>query len=201
MARAAANISTSQKVLDIAEKLVQTRGFNGFSYADIAAVLRVTKASLHYHYPSKAELGTRLIERHDQTFRARLDEIERSNVSDSKKLIQFVQLYARVLDDNRMCLGGMLAAEQATLPRPMRTALVEYFEQNERWLTRLFERVHASGEIKLLGSPRDEAIAAFSLVKGAMLIARARGDATYFKLATGRLLACLGIETSPPVAN
>ena len=46
---------TAQRILDIAERLVQTRGFNGFSYADIAGALAVTKASLHYHFPTKAE--------------------------------------------------------------------------------------------------------------------------------------------------
>ena len=59
---------TSQRILDTAERLVQTRGFNGFSYADIATTLGVTKASLHYHFPAKAELGHRLIERYEKTF-------------------------------------------------------------------------------------------------------------------------------------
>lgn len=59
---------TSQRILDTAERLVQTRGFNGFSYADIATTLGVTKASLHYHFPAKAELGQRLIERYKKTF-------------------------------------------------------------------------------------------------------------------------------------
>ena len=54
------NIDTATVILDIAERLVQRRGFNGFSYADIAAELGITKASLHYHFPSKAELGESL---------------------------------------------------------------------------------------------------------------------------------------------
>ena len=68
--------ATSQRILDVAEKLVQTRGFNGFSYADIAAVLKVTKASLHYHYPGKADLGKELIERYERNFLAALDAID-----------------------------------------------------------------------------------------------------------------------------
>jgi len=53
---------SAQRILDVAERLVQTRGFNGFSYADIAEALDVTKASLHYHFPAKSDLGARLIE-------------------------------------------------------------------------------------------------------------------------------------------
>jgi len=47
---------TATRMLDSAEELVQRRGFNGFSYADVAGDLGVTKASLHYHFRSKAEL-------------------------------------------------------------------------------------------------------------------------------------------------
>ena len=53
----AATTDTPQRILDVAERLVQTRGFNGFSYADIADALKVTKASLHYHFRGKADLG------------------------------------------------------------------------------------------------------------------------------------------------
>ena len=67
---------TSQRILDIAERLVQTRGFNGFSYADIAEALHVTKASLHYHFPAKADLGARLIERYERNFVAALARID-----------------------------------------------------------------------------------------------------------------------------
>ena len=53
--RTAAPTPAATAILDVAERLAQTRGYNGFSYADIAAELGVTKASLHYHFPSKAE--------------------------------------------------------------------------------------------------------------------------------------------------
>ena len=59
---------TSERILDIAERLVQTRGFNNFSYADIASELGITTASLHYHFPGKAELGHALITRYAQRF-------------------------------------------------------------------------------------------------------------------------------------
>jgi AcrR family transcriptional regulator len=60
-------------VVRVAERLVQTRGINGFSYADVAGELGVTKASLHYHFPGKAELGVALINR-DEAWLERLLE-------------------------------------------------------------------------------------------------------------------------------
>ena len=49
---------TADRILDSAERLVQVRGFNAFSYADVARELGITKASLHYHFAGKAELGS-----------------------------------------------------------------------------------------------------------------------------------------------
>ena len=59
-----AEADTASRILDVAERLVQLSGFNGFSYADVAAELRITKASLHYHFAGKAELGEALIARY-----------------------------------------------------------------------------------------------------------------------------------------
>ena len=61
---------TAERILDIAERLLQTRGFTNFSYADIAAELGITKASLHYHFPGKGELGQALISRYIVTAQA-----------------------------------------------------------------------------------------------------------------------------------
>ena len=68
---------TAERALDVAERLVQERGFNGVSYADVAAELGVTKAALHYHFASKAELGEALIDRYATRFEAALNEIDR----------------------------------------------------------------------------------------------------------------------------
>src|SRR2546421_11290714 len=59
---------TASRILDIAERLVQNRGVNGFSYADVAAELKISKASLPYHFPRKAQLGEALIGRYAAPF-------------------------------------------------------------------------------------------------------------------------------------
>ena len=80
-------MDTAQRILDVAERLVQTQGFNGFSYADISAQLGNTKASLHYHFATKAGLGSALITRYSAGFRRALDEIDVS-VSDAREKLR-----------------------------------------------------------------------------------------------------------------
>src|SRR5579863_2905380 len=100
--------TTAERILDVAERLVQLRGFNGFSYADVAAELKITKASLHYHYPSKGELGEALIRRYTERFATALAGIDHGERSAPAKLAAYAALYERVLDGHRMCLCGML---------------------------------------------------------------------------------------------
>jgi TetR/AcrR family transcriptional repressor of nem operon len=82
-------IHTSQQILDIAQRLVQTRGFNAFSYADIANELSVSKASLHYHFASKAKLGVRLIERYEDGIERALGEIDLAGGGAAAKLRRY----------------------------------------------------------------------------------------------------------------
>src|SRR5436305_3213606 len=125
---------TSGRVLDIAERLVQTRGFNNFSYADIAAELGITTASLHYHFPGKAELGKALIDRYAERFSAALGKIDHDLPDPRAKLQAYADLYADVLRGKRMCMCGILAAEYQTLPTPMRRAVIRFFDDNQTWL-------------------------------------------------------------------
>ena len=107
-------VSMAQRILDVAEPCAQTRGFNGFSYADVAEQLLCTKASLHYHFPSKADLGRALIERYHRAFGQALEGIDRQTHEAREKLRRYVGLYDSVMRNNRMCLCGMLAAEYDT---------------------------------------------------------------------------------------
>jgi TetR/AcrR family transcriptional regulator, transcriptional repressor for nem operon len=93
----AAAPQTAGQILDVAERLAQTRGFNGFSYADIATELGMTTASLHYHYPTKAALGRALIDRYSQAFAAALARIEASGAPRLAQLERYVAIYAEVL--------------------------------------------------------------------------------------------------------
>src|SRR5438270_10797477 len=123
---------TAERILDIAQRLVQTRGFNNFSYADVAKELGITTASLHYHFRGKAELGRALITRYAERFGEALDRIDHEIPDARAKLKAYADLYAGVLEGDRMCMCGVLAAEYQTLPRPMRRAVIGFFDENHR---------------------------------------------------------------------
>jgi TetR/AcrR family transcriptional repressor of nem operon len=182
------NADTPQRILDVAERLVQTRGFNGFSYADVAAALAITKASLHYHFPTKAALGQQLIERYAQRWDA-LDEIDRSGVDAREKLRRYAAIYTSVLRSNRMCLCGMLASDYATLAKPVKDGVKHFFDSNEEWLTRVLEAGHKAGTLRFAGPPAVVAKSLVGSLEGAMMLARSYGEVARFEAVAERLIA------------
>jgi TetR/AcrR family transcriptional repressor of nem operon len=189
--RPPADVPASQRILDVAEQLAQTRGFNGFSYADIAAKLAVTKASLHYHFPSKAELGRALVVRYHQTFGAALAAIDKATADPREKLRRYAGLYDSVMRNDRMCLCGMLAAEYATLPPAIQTELLSFFNFNETWLSAVLDAGRERGTFAFSGSPKQRAQNLLGALEGALLVARAYGDSRRFRSTAKQLLADL----------
>jgi TetR/AcrR family transcriptional regulator, transcriptional repressor for nem operon len=193
--------NTRERILDAAERLVQVRGFNGFSYADVAAELTITKASLHYHFPSKGELGEALISRYAERFTEALTLIDAQIDGAPAKLDAYASLYTDVLREERMCLCGMFAAEYQTLPRPIREAVVAFLDDNEAWLERVLEDGRTDGSLLFAGSAKETARSILSGLEGAMLLARPYGEVERFQTGATRLLTSLAGSASETPAD
>lgn len=189
---------TRARILDVAERLVQTRGFNGFSYADVAAQVGVTTASLHYHFPSKTSLGEALVGRWTERHLSALAKIEHTRPSGLARLDAYTALYKGVSRGSRMGLCGMLAAEHQTLPQPMRTLVAAFLTANEHWLEQVLRAGRDDGSLDFDGPARSAALVFLAGVQGAALIARPHGDADCFRTVARGLLATLA---APPEAR
>ncbi len=192
---------TPDRILDVAERLVQVRGYNGFSYADVARELEITKASLHYHFPGKAELGEALISRYAARFVQALSEIDDEITGARAKLDAYVDIYSEVLSQGRMCLCGILAAEYETLPEPMRIAVTRFFDTNQSWLVAVLSQGQADSVLSVNGSLADASTMILSGLQGAMLICRTDGGCERFLSAANRLLDTLAASPSLSVAG
>lgn len=194
--RGRGDAGTATRILDVAERLAQVRGFNGFSYADIADELGITKAALHYHFATKADLGEALISRYAARFGEALASIDACTTPAPAKLQGYAELYADVLRNQRMCLCGMLAAEYPTLPSAMQASVVSFFDQNEAWLQDVLQQGRGDGSLHFTGSARDAARMVISCLEGALLVTRPYGDIPRFQHAAASLITGL---TSPTV--
>ena len=193
-------VDTASQILDVAERLVQVRGFNAFSYADVAAELHITTAALHYHFAGKAELGEALITRYTTRFIEALTAIEAKIGDAAGRLDAYADLYVEVFRQNRMCLCGMVAADFETLPASMRSAVVSFFDQkNEAWLSRILQRGLDDTSLQFVGSSVAVARTLVSGLEGAMLLARPFGDTGRFQEVVEHLLT--GLRSPMPTSS
>ncbi len=176
------------QILSSAQRLVQQRGFNGFSYADVADEVGIRKASLHHHFPTKSDLGLALIERYSANTKHALERISDENKSAHDRLIAYVALYSQSLAEKRMCLCGILASEVLTLDDALRPKIDRFFVYNIEWLTEVLASGKSQGVFDFSGTAADHARLFLSSLQGAMLMARASGDSDGFSR-TATLLA------------
>jgi TetR/AcrR family transcriptional repressor of nem operon len=184
---------TRGELLAAAENLVRCRGYNGFSYRDLAAQIGITTASIHYHFPAKADLGAALVERVRTRFGKTLAQLDAEEKDPRRRLQGFVEAFqaTTIGCENRMCLGAMLAVEQETLPDAVRHAVRQLFTEIEAWLAKLLAEGQQNRQFQFKGSPEVAARAVFSALEGALLIARTFGDIRRFEATAHWILETL----------
>lgn len=160
---------TRTKILDLAEQLTQTRGFNGFSYLDLAAEIGVKTASIHYHFKVKDDLAVALVERIHEMHRNSFYSMEADIKSPRKRLEAVIQYFQGYAVDQKFCMCGMMAAELHSVSPHVSKLLDAYFTDFETWLTRQFSEV---GHKK----PRLQALSFLSALEGSLLLSRLRRD-------------------------
>lgn len=189
---------TADRILDIAERLVQMRGYNAFSYADVASAVGIRKASLHYHFATKADLGLALVARYRRSFLDALRAVETDAAGSLERLERYVGLYGSVLRKKRMCMCGMLATDAATLPRAMRESVAAFFTENVGWLARVLDQGKKRDELRFEGSAASMAAFFVSSLEGAMLVAHGSGSHENFDGAARQLLATVRPDKVKP---
>lgn len=184
-------ITKADEILDIAQELIQLRGYNGFSYADLSARIGIRKASIHHHFPTKDALGASLAKRYRQAFMMELDAIEKSTHDPRKKLLNYIALFESTLEaGGKICMCGMLAADWKTLPSTMKPEVASFFTDNETWLSNVLKEGRA---LKVFRDDIPIALQAqgfLATLEGAMLMSRTHGDSRRFStIARGMVTA------------
>lgn len=171
---------TAEQILDLAEMLIQTRGYSAFSYQDIADSLGIRKASIHYHFPSKAELGIAVVDRYIERFEAGLTAIADDHAQTSMAMLDFyTQPYLQFAGTpDRVCLCGALSGELLALPPELRGKVDHFFRTHQAWLAKILKRGVARGEFNLSAPAPKVARFIFAALQGALLVKRATADPT-----------------------
>ncbi|WP_341711497.1 TetR/AcrR family transcriptional regulator [Erythrobacter sp.] len=179
---------TRTLLLDLGEKAVRTRGYAGFSYADLARDAGIRKASIHHHFPTKADLALALIERFAAMLADALTAIEASAPTGGRALGGAIDLYRDALGDgDTMCMCAALSADAALLEPRTTDALNAANKAIALWFERVLSKGKEDGSIAGVDEPETSALAALAQLQGAQLLARASGSIEVFDRAVATL--------------
>ncbi len=181
---------TAIRIRESAHDLIAARGYFGFSYADIAEVVGIRKASIHHHFPSKVDLVVATL----KEYRAQL--VEASGGLDTRVTdpLQRLKLYVHHWEDcvrrnNRpICIAALLSAEFPALPEEIQTEIQLHLKYLVRWVRATLKEGVSYGSIHLQHGAEAEAQSFVATVHGAMLSARALGSPDIFSSITKNAL-------------
>lgn len=177
-------------MLDAAENVVRMRGYDGFSYADLAGAVGIRKASIHHHFPAKQDLATAIVARYAARVVQRLDVVADSAASGGAAITSFVTLYRDASGDGDMlCLCVAMCLNRDILGDAAQQELNAFHRLALDWLEAQFNRAKEDASFAAVQDARSEAMACLAQVEGAQIIARAAGDVRQFDAAMAALLA------------
>ncbi|PSQ97467.1 MAG: TetR/AcrR family transcriptional regulator [Bacteroidetes bacterium SW_9_63_38] len=172
--------STAERILDCAQERIQRCGYNAVSYGDLADDLDLTTAAIHYHFPSRGDLGQALVARYRRSSAEKRAVICDDTVDLRDRLTRYAELYAEMLEEGGRCLSGILAADASTLPDAVQHEVQQFFRDQEDWLTEVIAAdTTDGGGLEGAATARDVAELTISVLQGAMLTAPDRDVDTY----------------------
>jgi TetR/AcrR family transcriptional regulator, transcriptional repressor for nem operon len=161
-----------EALLEHAQTLLMTRGYNAFSYRDLAERVGVKTSSIHYYFPAKEDLALEAVNAYSADLMSSVYAIDSSAPAD-KKLDRYAKVFGRILGGgNQICLCGMLAADIESLPDKVRQAVQGYFKANENWLAKVLAEGEAQDTLDAGGKPEAAARTLYAAFQGALLASR-----------------------------
>jgi TetR/AcrR family transcriptional repressor of nem operon len=180
---------TKTALLDSAERAARTRGFDGFSFADLAEDVGIRKASIHHHFPTKAALSVALMQRYYTDLEKACADIDAAEITGGARLSALINRYRNALDGGKsLCLCVSFSTSRESLPSEVITQISRFRVMMINWLETTFEAGRSDSTIVGVGDPTTEAAATLPLLEGAQLAAHAEENPILFESALQLLL-------------
>lgn len=116
---------TKDEILRLGKQLIQSVGFNAFSYADISKELDIKNAAVHYHFPGKQDLLSGLLDDYLKHYKELGEQLRNVKISSVKKIEKFIDPYSQLVDNGSICIIGSVATDYNTLPRQVKSKIIE----------------------------------------------------------------------------
>ncbi|HPD96255.1 MAG: TetR/AcrR family transcriptional regulator [Bacteroidales bacterium] len=163
---------TREKIIELGENLILSRGYNAFSYQDISTELGVKNAAIHYYFPSKENLGTSIVRTNIQRFEEMIDNMHSRGFDEWQQLDTFIKIYIKSHREKKLCLVGSLGSDFNTLNENTKKELIRMTEIILNWLTSTLTTGREKSIFKFNEEPQNKAILILSSLVATLQISR-----------------------------
>lgn len=189
--------NSREDILAAARRTAQAHGYSGLNFRDLADEVGIKAASIHYYFPSKADLGAAVARRYWEDTAAELESMLVVNSDPIRCLHQYPGLFRKSLEsENRMCLCSFMAAEYDDLPQEVKNEVHAFTDVNVAWLS----KVLSAAAVVSSNESEWRARAIFAAIAGAQLVARSRSDISLYD-ALIETYRVAGLLPAPPVQS
>ncbi|MBS1561057.1 MAG: TetR/AcrR family transcriptional regulator [Bacteroidetes bacterium] len=188
-------MATRDLILHLGQDLFRTRGFNAFSYYDLADALKVRPAAIHYHFPSKDDLARAIIEQERETFHAFAVKTDRLP-DQRQRLRRFVHMFAEHAEAHRLCLLGASGADYASFGAGVHREIQRMATDILAWLERTLQEGRKAGRLAFEGTAHARALMVATNMAASLHLARILGTQE-FKRVSQQLLSDLTARPTP----
>jgi len=182
--------STAEEILRRTRPLILSGGYDGFSYADVSSIVGIRKASIHHHFPTKAQLVRVLVERYRREALEGLQKMDEAIADPAEKLRAYTGYWQSCITSGEepFCVCALLASQMPALPEEVAAEVKAHFRALAGWLATVLRDGREQGSLKMVHEPEIEAEVFVATVHGAMLSSRAHGNPAVFEMIVGPLV-------------
>jgi TetR/AcrR family transcriptional repressor of nem operon len=180
---------TRQAIIALADRLIREKGYNDFSYKDIAVAMDIRNAAIHYYFPTKSDLGVAVIR--EEIAKIALCKEQCKGLSGITQLKKLVELFSRYGKEGMICLQGSLTSDYPTLPFLMQEKVKEMSRTILDWATVCLEKARQERDLNFHGSAGDRALLVMSSLLSSLLLSRVLGNEVFRRM-TDRFLGDMG---------
>lgn len=173
-------MNTRNHIIDLAEELIRTKGYNAFSYGDIAGVLHIRNAAIHYYFPSKMDLGAAVVDRELEKIAQSREEW--STLPAEQQLRKVVENFYGSRRRGWICLNGSLTPDYLTLPEPLQEKVKAMCQAILDWMTECLEMGLKDGTLQFEGAAADRALLVLSALLSSLLLSRVLGKEIFDRM-------------------
>lgn len=161
------NGDRADQILDFAEREMRRGGFDAVSFRDIAAAIGIKSASVHYHFPTKADLSKAVVTRYAERFIDGLGAPDDPADSPADRLKRLGDAYLTAYRvETTACLCAVFGSVALHLPAETSSEVRVFYDRLRLWVATALEGYHGNLTPNLV----------ISLLQGGMVLTLAAED-------------------------